>query len=206
MSPQSGPGGRARLPRWTLLALVPFVLLAACAVYLAVHWSDIPARFPIHWGAHGPNGWASRTFLGVYGSLIFAAGMAAVLIGSGFLAYFGSRRSRSGEMMLRIMIGVSCFLALVFCGVGLLPLGFPPAAEVTVLPLLALTVIGIIVVTASGEPDEEPPPGGAPPLFVPRTIGWGYSFNFANPYAWKILATLLGGIGAMLLFLLLIRR
>jgi hypothetical protein len=52
----------AGLPRWTLLALVPF---------------DIPERFPIHWGAHGPNGWATRTFLGVYKQLIFGGGLAA---------------------------------------------------------------------------------------------------------------------------------
>jgi len=197
---------RSGLPRWTFLAVVPFGIIAACAVYLNVRWNDIPARFPIHWGAHGPNGWATRTFLGVYGNLIFAAGMSGVLIGSGFMGYFASGRSRAGEMMLRVMIGVGCFLGVVFSGVGLLPLGFPPGAGVAVLPLFGLTMIGILLVTASGEPDEEALSNGKPPLFVPKTMGWGYSLNFSNPYAWKILATLLGGIGGMLAFMLLIHR
>jgi hypothetical protein len=142
----------------------------------------------------------------VYGNLIFAAGLAAVLIGSGFLGYFGSGRARAGELMLRVMVGTGCFLGLVFCGVGMLPLGFPPGVLIAAAPLFGLTLIGVLVVTASGEPDDEPSADGKPPLFVPKTIGWGYDFNFANPYAWKILALLIGGSGVLVAFMILIHR
>ena len=38
--------------------------------------SDLPERFPVHWGADGqPNGWATRSFQGVYGPLLLAAFM-----------------------------------------------------------------------------------------------------------------------------------
>lgn len=121
-SAQGGSG----LPRWTLLALVPFVVLAACAIYLRIHWNDIPMRFPVHWGANGPNRWETRSFLGVYSGLIFAAGLSASLIGAGLMSYFGSGRARAGELMLRVMVGVGCFLGLVFAGVALMPLGFRP--------------------------------------------------------------------------------
>ena len=200
------PGARSALPRWTLLAVVPFIIIAACAVYLSMHWDQIPDRFPVHWGAHGPNRWESRTFLGVYGSLIFAAGLSTSLIGAGVLGYIGSRGQRAGETMLRVMVGVGCFLGLLFSGVALMAMGFPAAILVVAAPLFGLMLIGFLIFTASGDPDDDEPRDGRPPLFVPKTIGWGYTFNFANPYAWKVLATLFGGIGASMAFLLLTQR
>jgi hypothetical protein len=121
----------------------------------------------------------------VYGNLIFAAGLAAVMIGSGFMRYFGSGRARAGDMMLRVMLGTDCFLAFLFAGVGLLPLALPPGTLIVAAPLFGLAIIGVLVVTASRPPDEEQPPHGRPSPFVPKTIGWGYTFNFANRYAWK---------------------
>lgn len=201
-SAQGGSG----LPRWTLLALVPFVVLAACAIYLRIHWNDIPMRFPVHWGANGPNRWETRSFLGVYSGLIFAAGLSASLIGAGLMSYFGSGRARAGELMLRVMVGVGCFLGLVFAGVALMPLGFRPGILAAAVPLFGLALVSVLVITASGDPDDVASRDGRPPLFVPKEIGWGYSFNFANPYAWRILGVMLGGIGASMAFLLLAQR
>ncbi len=45
----------------------PFLILGFAAVFLGLNWHDIPARFPIHWGADGqPNGWAARSPGGVF--------------------------------------------------------------------------------------------------------------------------------------------
>lgn len=200
MDSTAPPAARGGLPRWMLLAVVPFVLVAACATYLQVHWDQIPPRFPIHWGAHGPNGWSTRTFLGVYSPLILGGGLAAVLMAAGLMGYYGSHRAKAGEIMLRAMVGVGCFLGLIFSGVALLPLGFPSMVLVAAAPLFGLTLIGVLVLTVSGDPDEPEASEPGPPLFVPKKIGWGYNFNFANPYSWAILATLLGGIGLLLGF------
>lgn len=201
MNSTAPPAVRIGLPRWTLLAFVPFIVAAACAVYLQLHWDRIPQRFPIHWGAHGPNGWETRTFLGVYSPLILGAGLAAVLIAAGMMGYVGSHGAQAGLMMLRIMVATGCFLALVFSGVALLPLGFPPGILAAAAPLFGLGLIGFLVTTASGAPDEPETSESGPPLFVPKTIGWGYTFNFANRYSWMILGTLFGGIGLLIGFM-----
>jgi hypothetical protein len=199
MNTEVHPAARMGLPRWTLLAFVPFILLAACAVYLRIHWNQIPARFPIHWGAHGPNGWSTRTFLGVYGDLIFGAGLSALLISVGLMGYLGSQRSNAGNLMLRAMVGTGCFLGLIFSAVGLLPLGFPPGILIAAAPL-GLVLVGILLATAASARDEPETPESGPPLFVPKKEGWGYSFNFANRYSWIILGTLFGGLALLLGF------
>ena len=202
MDPTRHQAGRSGLPRWTFLALVPFLLAAACAAYLQIRWNDIPQRFPVHWGAHGADRWETRTFLGVYSPVIFGAGLAEVLIAAGIMGYIWSNRSKAGLTMLQVMVAVGCFLALISCGVGLMPLGLPPAVLIVAAPLGGLAVLGILLMTANGADDASGQAGTYPPLFVPKTIGWGYDFNFANRRSWIILATLFGGIAGMVAFLL----
>jgi len=69
-----------RLPAlWAQLG--PFAILAAAAVYLHAHWSQIPVRFPVHWTFDGrPDRWATRTAPGVYGELAVAAVLCAGLL------------------------------------------------------------------------------------------------------------------------------
>ena len=60
-----------QLPGGWSLELGPFVILLVTAIYLHLHWSAIPDRFPVHWGIDGtPNGWSARTPVGVYGPLV----------------------------------------------------------------------------------------------------------------------------------------
>ncbi|MGH8399599.1 MAG: DUF1648 domain-containing protein, partial [Gammaproteobacteria bacterium] len=55
-------------PRW-LIAL-PYVILLASSTWLALHWQNIPDRFPVHFDQYGnPNGWSTRSIPGVYGIL-----------------------------------------------------------------------------------------------------------------------------------------
>ena len=71
---------REHLPGGWLAQLGPFFLLLVIGMLLRRDWALIPERFPIHWGANGqPNGFADRTFLGVYGILLVAALVIAVL-------------------------------------------------------------------------------------------------------------------------------
>ncbi len=95
----------------------PFAALGAAAAYLKLHWNQIPQRFPIHWGFDGrPNGWATRTFGGVYGALLFGAGICALFL----LMSYGVLRSSRGDAgvrraTLRLLLGVQYFMALLFC-------------------------------------------------------------------------------------------
>jgi len=59
-----------------LFSLLFFVMLAGCAVYLAVRWNEIPERFANHWswGSDGrADGWANRNVVSVFWPLAAAA-------------------------------------------------------------------------------------------------------------------------------------
>ena len=61
------PDTRVRL--WFIL--LPFAALATVAVYLHLHWDNLPQRFPVHFGIEGrPNQWANRDWRGVYGPVL----------------------------------------------------------------------------------------------------------------------------------------
>jgi uncharacterized membrane protein len=75
---------RPGTPLWLRLAKVGlFVIIAMSAGYLRFRWSDIPERFPTHWGSDGqPNGWSDRSVLDVFAPLCMAAvnGLVAILV------------------------------------------------------------------------------------------------------------------------------
>ena len=61
------PGG------WALQAL-PFVVLTAAVVILAMRWPDLPARIPVHWGLDGQaDRWTERTLVSVFAPMAAAA-------------------------------------------------------------------------------------------------------------------------------------
>ena len=194
------PGGSRGLPRWTLVALVPLALLALSGFYLNAHWNQIPEKFPVHWGANGPNRWATRTFLGVYAELIFGGGMALLLAGMGIACYYASHRSAAGRTMLKIMLTVSCLMGCVFAAIGLMPLGFPGVIVALALGPVAIAVVVLIAQSGLAQPDEPTTEPGQP-LLVPKRFGWGYTFNFKNRYAWMILGAFFGGLGVLIAFL-----
>jgi len=86
-------GGDDRLPGWFALALPPFALPAAAALYLRSHWEDIPARFPIHWGIDGPDRWAEKSTHGVYGTLLSGAAMMLAFLLLTLVSFYGARRA-----------------------------------------------------------------------------------------------------------------
>ncbi len=209
------PPADGALPRWVALAAVPFAFPLAAALYLRAHWNEIPARYPIHWGINGqPNGWAEKTVRGVYGPLLFAAGLMLLMLMMGLAVYYGSRRGPLRRPVLAMMIAVMYMLGLVFAAVGLMPLIYiPPAAfMIPVFVLMVVVLVWSYRVARANQPEEVTPDecwklGGIyynrsdPALFVQRRFGVGYTFNFGNRLSWVILAAFLGGIAALVLVL-----
>ncbi len=211
------PGGGHRLPPWLGWALPPFAFPLAAALYLQAHLDQIPERFPIHWGANGqPNGWANRTAGGVYGPLLFASGLMLLMLLLGLAMYYGSRHSPQMLAVLKILIGVTYFLGLLFTGIGLMPvLSIPPMIFAVAAPIF---VIGLLVYSfkcatnpampTEATPDECWTLGGIycnprdPALFVQKRIGFGYTFNFGHRVSWVILLGFLVGIGGLVVFLM----
>ena len=142
----------AHLPGGWMLQFPPFALLAATAIWLHLHWGQIPEVFPIHWGANGqPNNWATRSFAGVYGPLLIGAVLCALM---GFLAYAMLRWSRlirvggvagEGERRFRllvvlILVATEYFLALLFMWTGLLPLSHKQTGPAGFIPILVFAL------------------------------------------------------------------
>jgi uncharacterized membrane protein len=142
----------AHLPGGWLLQVPPFALLAAAAIWLHLHWSQIPEVFPIHWGANGhPNGWAARTFAGVYGPLLIGTLLCALMV---FLAYAMLRWSRlirvggaagEGERRFRlvvvsIIVATEYLLALMFVWTSLLPISYKQSGPPGLIPMLVFSL------------------------------------------------------------------
>jgi len=148
-----------RLPGGWTVQIGPFALLAAVAVWLQLHWSEIPDRFPTHWGLDGqPNNWATRSFTGVFFPLLTGAFLCALV---GFLAYAILRWSRvirmggaAGESeqhfrrtVVSILVATEYFLALVFGWTGILALSAVRTGPPGVVPILVLTLGFTVVIT-----------------------------------------------------------
>ena len=157
----------AHLPGGWMLQVPPFALLAATAIWLHLHWGQIPEVFPIHWGANGqPNNWATRSFAGVYGPLLIGAVLCALM---GFLAYALLRWSRlirvggaAGEgerrfrlLVVSILVATEYFLALMFMWTGLLPVPRkqtgPPGLILMLVFSLAFAVVIVVLMMRVGQ-------------------------------------------------------
>ena len=148
----------ARLPGGWLLQFPPFAVLAGTGIWLHTHWEQIPESFPIHWGANGqPNNWSTRTFTGVYGSLLMGVVLCAFM---GFLAYAlfrwsrpvqaagpaGERERRFRKMTGSILVATQYLLALQFTWIGLTPLSHPQAGPPGIVPFLVIALGFVVVV------------------------------------------------------------
>jgi len=148
----------ARLPGGWLLQFPPFAVLAGTGIWLHTHWEQIPESFPIHWGANGqPNNWSTRTFTGVYGSLLMGVVLCASM---GFLAYAflrwsrpiqaagaaGERERRFRKMVGSILVAAQYLLALQFTWIGLTPLSNPQAGPPGIVPFLVIALGFVVVV------------------------------------------------------------
>jgi uncharacterized membrane protein len=197
---------QAGIPSWSLLLIGPFLFMLAAAMYLQLHWNQIPDRFPIHWGADGqPNGFSTRSWKGVFGPLAFGAGLCAWFTVMALAGWFGARSTRSRRTMLGVMVAVQYMIGALFSLVALMPLLHPPIWTIVLLPLAFLVPVLLVFAREWSAPDSVPdttpnecwragmfyynPADTA--VFVEKRFGMGYTMNFANPWSWVLMAGLL---------------
>jgi len=201
-------GAQRPLPRWVQWAIPPLLIPLAGITWLMIRWNDIPLRF-----GH-PS--VARTPLHVFGFLIFAEGLAALLVGMVLAIWYGSNRPGSQTPMEKVPLAMAYLLSLVFTAVGMSLVADIPAWLVPAfIPLAALATI-VYVVKGRGEADDLPDttPDDCwssagiyynpkdPSLFVRARVGYGYTFNMANRWAYRIIIAFFGGIALLIGFLI----
>ncbi len=217
------PRAEARPVTW-LLWVGPFALLALAAVYTALHWDQIPARFATHWGFNGqPDAWAERTPGGVYQPLLHGFLTCGLLALTSWQIASNSRgSSQTRRFTSRLLVVTGYAIAALF---GWLTIRLPLASTDNPTPAFVLSlafpivVVGASLLFASRRRYPEPPgdadstadrywKGGLiyynpndPALFVEKRIGIGYDLNFGNRLSWL----LIGAVALMPLLALLLR-
>jgi uncharacterized membrane protein len=197
-----------------LLAWAPLLFLAGSAAYLSARWDDLPQRWIVHWDATGtPNGWMTRSIPGVFGMLVLGLFIWVTLevIASVLLSRGAPELLPVREANVKLLRLVSASVSLLFGVLSVtLPLGPHVGPEVIVPGALVLVGIPVVAgtvgmrralreVRAQGH-------GGAvegyhglhysnandPRLWVPKLGGGGYTVNFSHPWAWPVMALLVG--------------
>lgn len=216
------PGGAASV-------IVPLGMLAATALYLHANWQRLPDRVPVHWGIDGtPNGWADRTWHGVYGPLVvcalislFVILMAEAIIHASPRARVAgteawTTRFRRANLILLVagVWGVSAMMSLF----ALMPLftdvSRPPALVLMIPVVLVLSILPFAWQLVRVVRERDSGSDGTPDacwkfgllyynpndsaLMVEKRFGIGYTLNFGNRMLWWIL-------GAAVLTILLVR-
>ncbi|MBV8819659.1 MAG: DUF1648 domain-containing protein [Acidobacteriaceae bacterium] len=183
-----------------LLALLP---LAIAALYLQLHWLQIPVRFATHWDASGlPNAWTARSLAGVFGPLIVGAliisGVAALSLITGHI------RPDQARQMRPILAVVTWMMAALVTAVALHPLsknpdGGPGFVWWIILPGMVGLVVSISYALHMPQRDGAYPWDGTPDsgwrwgllyynpqdasVIVRNRFGLGWALNFGHPYA-----------------------
>jgi len=204
------------LPHWIWMALPPFLAPPTAAAWLRAHWNAIPERFPIHWNASNQaDAWAAKTTLAVYGPLLCGVGMMLLMLLLALAMFHGARRGPQRLVVLKILLGCVYMLAVVFTAISLLPVLAIP-------PLWLLAPVGLYLPAAiwwawkaAQDPDMQidKTPDDCwylgmfycnrqdPAIFVQKRMGFGYTFNMANPLALVLVVLLIGGIVSLNVFL-----
>ena len=197
----------------TLAALAPLALVVA---FLAAHWHTIPTQFATHWGIDGqPNGWGNRTVSDVFFPCGFAALLVLWITAMGWLVSRFSPGVKHKPEVQKFTTGTltsaAWLVSLLMSAVTLLavlpssPQGHPWYIAGLILPVFAfLAFVGVRARKAfQANPAESSTPAQAwlggilyynpadQALMVPKRSGMGYTFNFARPAAWAILAGIL---------------
>lgn len=195
-----------------LAATLPLIF---AAVYLHLHWNQIPETFPVHWGADGqPNRWAIRCFSSVYGMLIFGAVNIGIMMG---LSWMRSYAAESSRRMIQLVAMIAAMLVSALMSM----LALQPFLHLSGLFFIALMIAPLMLVVVAAflldrkrrkeqEGQGEEPYDGTPDecwylgliyfnpkdpaIWVEKRLGFGQTCNFARPATWPFLAL---GLGAM---------
>lgn len=188
----------AGLPGGRIMQAGPFVLLAAGALWLWAHWSELPERLPAHWNWRGdPDRFVPRTALGAIMPLLVGAFVCLLLLSLQIGIRHGAARAPLRRFSLRILLAGEYLASVVCCG----SLAAMTTGGRILTPLLVISCAGaaaLLIATlalALNTPRlraRNPAAWHAgffyvdredPALFVPKRIGIGYTFNFGNPRA-----------------------
>jgi len=215
------PRDRAPLPPWIRWAIPPLAGPLGVMAWIHMRWDRIPLRYATHFGpGNRANGWTTRTPLHVYGPLIFAEGLVALMLALALMTWYGSRRSGGRSPMDTILLAAMYLLSLVFTGLGLTPVAqIPPWTVAMLVPVAALGLL-VYVVSKGFEPDDsvdDTPKecwslGGIyrnprdPSIFVRARVGTGYTLNMGNRWSYGFMIGLLAGVAALGGFLLWSQR
>jgi uncharacterized membrane protein len=190
---------RPLFPRWP-----SFGVLLLAAAYLTARWDSIPARWVIHWGLRGePNGWATKSLMGVYGLL--ALPVVLIVVNE---AMTGSRHRGQAALSDPAMRAATIdFVRIVTFGVaamtGLFAVVLPLGPRLPLAGLLVLALAPVVVAFAVGGArlaatlrSVRAAGRGAKlegyhalyyanandrRLWVPKVTGMGWTINFRHP-------------------------
>jgi uncharacterized membrane protein len=190
--------------------LPPLAVPCAAALDVYLHWQQIPERYAIHWAHDGTaNGWAIKTFNGLYGPPLFGALIIVFLAGISLSILHGSRRSSPTSLAVSLCMLFAYMAA--FCSslapfISLHPpLPFavfsPLFAALIVAPLFGLGYIFYRMFKVKNEPgdgDYTAPEywrwgmvyynPDDPAIYVQTPVGGFYTLNFGNRASWFLLA------------------
>jgi uncharacterized membrane protein len=194
-----------------LRSVGPYLLLLLPAVALVLLAGAFPSPMPVHWDVSGrPNGFFPRTPLALAFPLLVVGGILLLLD----LIVLSGARVGPPEMTE----GVRRLLGPIRWAIALMatPVAFAPLWGPTPVLIGAGLVVLVVAVQIVRSPRLAPPraEGGRrgllymnpedPRLVVPKTWGVGWTFNFAKPIAWVLLALLLLGPLAVVFVLFLV--
>jgi uncharacterized membrane protein len=138
----------------------PFLLLGLGTLCLWWRWDAIPQRFPIHWDLYGrPNGWASKGWRSVFGSVILGTLCCLLLslLMNGFArgarhiyssGLEGEKESRFLKTMLLMVLVLEYWLAALF---GFSAILAPRLMAICVVAVLLAGVAIAVVAFRSGQ-------------------------------------------------------
>lgn len=189
-----------------LRTLGPYLMLVPPAMAVLLLADRFPMFMPVHWDAAGrPNGFFPRTPLALAFPFLLLGGILLLLDG---IVAGGARTGPPAmtEGVRRLLAPIRWMVALTAT-----PAAFAPLWGPTPVLVAAGAMVVVVVIQIARAPRMAPPStagwGGLlyvnaadPRLVVPKRSGLGWTFNFARPLAWVLLAVLM--LGPLLVVLL----
>lgn len=209
--------------RWISLA----TLIAAGALLLAF-WGDVPDRWITHWGPHGPDGWATKSYAAAMAPLVF--GFFTWLLLEAVALWMARRQptSASPPEMMAVQVAVvratGLAVSLLLAGLAVaLPFLHPRSPAPIIVATLADIglIVGIAMLWAAKRTRRLRDAGASIPegyqgvfyrnprdsrLWVPKVAGFGWTLNFAHRLAWPVMIALVATPLVMFLLLSLAAR
>lgn len=186
----------------------PYLLLVPPAVALVLLADRFPSPMPVHWDVSGrPNGFFPRTPLALAFPLLLIGGILLLLdVIAASTARMGP--PSVGEGVRRVLDPIRWVTAMMAT-----PAAFAPLWGPTPVLVGAAVLVLVVVVQIARAPRVAPATSDGwrgvlylnaadPRLLVPKRSGLGWTFNFARPVAWVLLAILL--LGPLLLVVVLL--